>query len=316
MAFCYVLIPFKDCGSVLAECIESLLLQLTDGVEIVLIDDGSQPEAANDPLLQPFLGHNRIHLLRHGVNLGPSAARNTGLRWCREAGAEIVILLDSDCLAEPGFIDAHIRMQRQNPERVCIGGAIQGRGRGAWARLDALMSWFSSIPGTPARSVEEPYHLPSTNMSLKLKRLPQTDEVFNPRLKTGEDVAFVKSLRSRGETVFFSPEPEIIHRDRETFAGFLRHQYRWGLHTYVVRFGEGNLSKWRRAVFACAFVPGFPVYVAMATWLNVAPWLKRSPAYLLYVPLLLLFYAVKGIAVLSGTIRPDQALYPKKPSAS
>lgn len=70
MAFCYVLIPFKDRGNDLAECIGSLLPQLTDGVEIVLIDDGNQPEAANDPLLQPFLGHNRIHLLRHGVNLG------------------------------------------------------------------------------------------------------------------------------------------------------------------------------------------------------------------------------------------------------
>jgi glycosyltransferase involved in cell wall biosynthesis len=315
MAFCFVLIPFKDGFDVLAECLESLLPQLTEGVEVVLVDDGSNPEAGGRPVLATFLEDARFHLLSHDINQGPAQARNTGLAWCGDAGAEIVILLDSDCLAKQGFIDAHVRLHEAHPDRACIGGAIHGQGKGVWAALDALMSWFSSIPGTPARTVNEPYHLPSTNMSLKLRKWSGGD-VFNPRLKTGEDVAFVKDLRARGETVFFSPEPEIIHRDRDSLGGFFRHQYRWGLHTYVVRFGEKHLSFWRRALFALAFIPGFPVYVVLATWLNVAPWLKRSPVYLLYVPLLFLLYAVKGVAVFSGAVNPGQALYPKKPSAS
>lgn len=315
MAFCFVLIPFKDGFDVLAKSLKNLHPQLSEGIEVVLVDDGSNPEAAGHPALSPFLDDGRFHLLTHDVNQGPAQARNTGLTWCRDADAEIVILLDSDCLAKPGFIDAHVRLHKAHPNRSCIGGAIHGQGSGVWAGLDALMSWFSSIPETPARAVNEPYHLPSTNMSLKMNKLEPGD-IFNPRLKTGEDVAFIKNLRARGETVFFSPEPEIIHRDRDSFSGFFRHQFRWGLHTYVVRFGEKRLSFWRRALFALAFIPGFPFYVVLTTFLNVAPWLKRSPVYVLYVPLLLLLYAVKGVAVFSGALDPSLALYPKKPSAS
>ena len=316
MASSYVLIPFKDANRFLVDCIESLLPQLTDGVEAVLMDDGSRTIAADDPLLQPFLKDPRIHLLAHKVNMGPAQARNTGLAWCRSAGAEIAILLDSDCLAKPGFVEAHIKLHEENPERACIGGAIEGQGTGVWAHLDALMSWFSSVPGTPARIVNEPYHLPTTNMSLKLKSLPAPGETFNPRLRTGEDVAFIKDLRRRGETILFSPEPGIIHRDRASLAGFFRHQCRWGLHTYVVRFGEENLSLGRRLLFVIAFIPGFPVYMVLTTCLNVAPWLRRSPAYLLYFPILFLLYGIKGMAVFCGALNPSLALYPKKTSPS
>lgn len=316
MALCYVLIPFKDANRFLADCIGSLLPQLTGGVEAVLIDDASRTKAADDPLLQPFLKDPRIHLLTHEVNMGPAQARNTGLAWCRSAGAEIILLLDSDCLAKPGFVEAHIKLHKENPELACIGGAIEGQGTGVWAHLDAVMSWFSSVPGTQARTINEPYHLPTTNMSLKLKNLPASGETFNPRLKTGEDVAFIKDLRRRGETILFSPEPEIIHRDRSSLPEFFRHQYRWGLHTYVVRFGEDNLSLWRRLLFVLAFIPGFPVYVVLTTSLNVAPWLRRSPAYLLYFPILLLLYGVKGVAVSHGALNPSLALYPQKNSPS
>jgi len=312
MAFCCVLIPFKDGEELLLSCLDSLLPQLTDGAEAVLVDDGSRVKAAGNPALQPVLGDSRVHLLTHDANRGPAQARNTGLVWCRDAGAEVVILLDSDCLALPGFVEAHIRLHRENPDRICIGGAIYGHGEGAWARLDAVMSWFSSVPGTPARTVNEPYHLPTTNMSLKLKSLSSPGETFNPRLRTGEDVAFIKDLRRRGESVLFSPEPEIIHQDRTTAAGFFRHQHRWGLHTYAVRFGEENLALWRRALFALAFIPALPVYVVVATALNIVPWLERSPGYLLYVPALLVLYGIKGVGVFLGALNPALALYPEE----
>ena len=173
------------------------------------------------------------------------------------------------------------------------------------------MSWFTSIPGTPARIVNEPYHLPTTNMSLKMNRLPVPGRTFNPRLRTGEDVAFIKAIRRRGQTILFSPEPEIFHRDRSTAWGFFRHQHRWGLHTYVVRFGVENLSPWRRGLFALGFIPGLPLYVVLTTALNIAPWLRRSPAYLRYIPIFLVCYAIKGIAVLCGTLNPALALYPE-----
>ena len=92
--------------------------------------------------------------------------------------------------------------------------------------------------------------------------------------------------------------------------------HRWGLHTYVVRFGENNISLWQRLLFVLAFIPGFPVYMVLTTCLNVAPWLRRSPAYILYFPILFLLYGFKGIAVFCGALNPSLALYPKKTSPS
>lgn len=311
MVRCYVLIPFKDGHEHLAGCIESLLPQLNGGVEAVLVDDGSDLKPVDSPCLQPFLGDKRLYWLSHSSNKGPAMARNTGLAWCQEKGADVVILLDSDCLAKPGFVAAHIRLHSDHPDPTCIGGAIHGEGTGIWAHLDGLMSWFTSVPGTPEYCVTEPYHLPTTNLSLKMSRLPSPADTFNRRLKTGEDVAFVKELRSRGETILFSPEPEIIHRDRSDACSFFKHQHRWGLHTYVVRFGENNLSLGRRVVFALCFMAALPVYAVLMTALNIKPLLRRSYANLLYVPVLTVLYGVKGFAVLSGTLNPAQALFPE-----
>lgn len=303
----FVLIPYMDNSSDVALCLKSLLPELEEDFEAVVIDDGSRLAADDDPQLDAFKNSPKVTFIRHKTNLGPSSARNTGLAWCREKGGEIVILLDSDCEAQPGFIKAHKRLHADHPDVVCIGGAIQGQGEGIWANFDRLMSWFTSIPDSPQRLVGEPLHLPTTNMSLKLQRLPSAHEVFDPAFKTGEDVAFNKGLRKRGDLILFSPEPLIVHHDREAFSSFFRHQYRWGLHTYVVRFTLKGLSWKRRALFAPTFALGLPFYALLATWLNITPWIKRSLGNVIYFPVLFIFYLIKGVAVIDGALHPSKA---------
>jgi hypothetical protein len=109
--------------------------------------------------------------------------------------------------------------------------------------------------------------------------------------------------------VFFSPRPEVIHRDRRSFSAFVRHQYAWGLHTYVVRFGQAGHSAAVRVLLAAALTLALPCYALAATFLNVVPWFKRSPWYALYAPLMVPFYIAKGVAVVVGTLRPERALY-------
>jgi len=304
----YILIPYMDNSSDVATCLKSLLPQLENDFQVVVVDDGSQLPAVNDPELDIFKESPLITFIRHAENLGPSSARNTGLAWCRDRAAEIVILLDSDCEAQPHFIKAHKILHADHPDIVCIGGAIQGKGKGIWAKFDRLMSWFTSIPDSPERLVSKPLHLPTTNMSLKLQKLPNTHEIFNPAFKTGEDVAFNTVLRKRGELILFSPEPVIVHHDRETFSSFFRHQYRWGLHTYVIRFTLQGLSWKRRALFTPAFAIGLPFYALLATWLNISPWLKRSLGNIIYTPVLFIFYIIKGVAVIDGAVHPSKSL--------
>ena len=138
--------------------------------------------------------------------------------------------------------------------------------------------------------------------------IPQGDPVFDASLRTGEDVKFVRQLRAAGCRVRFCGKPVVRHHDREEFGAFFRHQYRWGLHTYAMRFGGGGALLHRCAI-AGGFVLLLPCFALASTVINIVPWLRRSPVYILYFIPLVLLYLCKGVAVVHGTLRPGAALY-------
>ena len=300
---CCVLIPYRDRPDMLEACLGALAGHLPAGTVLLLVDDGStepQTELDASPALK---------VLRHESSQGPAAARNTGIQWCRNHGIDIVILLDSDCTPGPDFVQAHIDHHIEHEDIVCLGGAIQGVGRGVWAHIDRVASWFTSIPGAPPREVGALYHIPTTNMSFKLAKMPQSDPLFDPALRTGEDVQFVNMLRAAGGKVMFFPTPLVSHRDREHAKDFLAHQYRWGRHTYVARFGVKH-KMWQRGLVALAFLALLPAYACAAAAANLLPWLRVSKRYIVYGPILFVLFLFKGIGVLEGILKPESALFP------
>src|SRR5262249_16415337 len=209
------------------------------------------------------------------------------------------------------FVDRHLAHHRTHPEALCVGGAVEGRGDGFWAYLDGILSWFTSVP-RPDCLVNPPYHLPTTNLSLKLRERCRDLICFDARLRTGEDVALLEDLRRAGEIVRFCSLPHVVHRDRTGFAAVLRHQYRWGLHTFVVRLRRPPASPVLRLAFALAFIPLAPAYAAFATWLTMRLWLAYRRRDWPLVPLVYLAYLAKSVAVVHGAIVPRAALYPEE----
>jgi len=303
-----LLVPFLNRFDQVSSLLDHAVPDLLDGACILLIDDGSDPRAEESERLRDHLADRRIVLLRHEQNQGPAAARNTGLAWCREQGIRIVILMDSDCIPAPGLVRSHLDLHERNRGAAAIGGAIEGRGEGYWATLDNFMSWFTSIPDSPEREVKAPYHLPTTNLSLKMETLPDCSEVFETRLKTGEDVAFFLAMRRAGHGFLFCPAPQVQHQDRDDLNGFVRHQFRWGLHTFMVRFGIARRGIVLRLGFALAFLPLLPVYVGFATYLNVRPWMRTRPCVLIHLPIIMILYVIKGFGVFIGALWPRLAL--------
>src|SRR5436305_10594596 len=93
-----VIIPAYNAESTIGACVESVLAQQTlERFEVIVVDDGSTDgtaaTAADYPgvrvLLQP--------------NAGASAARNYG---AREAIGWMLLFIDADCVATPGWLDA------------------------------------------------------------------------------------------------------------------------------------------------------------------------------------------------------------------
>ncbi len=305
---CCIVIPYKDNSHILARCLKSLLSNIPIDTPIVVIDDGSQIVGKTDPNLVDFWSDRRLNLLQHSKNLGAGAARNTGIQWCCEQGIEIAILLDSDCLVRLGFVETHCQLHEEHPEVMVFGGAICGIGEGIWAEVDNLMSWFTSVPNSPMREVKGIYHIPTTNMSLKLKMLAQEIPLFDTHLKTGEDVRLVKRLNRNGYKLMFSSQPEINHCDRQSFTDFLQHQYRWGLHTFVVRFPNYQDYKLARFLLVPLFVLLLPFFAIATSLVSIMPWLQQSLKYLRYLPIIFCVCLWKGVAVIAGTCNPKLGL--------
>lgn len=319
-----VMIPFFNRHEQVARCMESLLSQALSETMFLLVDDASTPAANESQLLQSVLRHKNVSLIRHTENHGVSAARNSGLHWCRQRDVDILIMIDSDCRPKHNLITEHLRLHNMHPEAACVGGRIVGEGKSFWAKLDGITSWIHASPhGTgdasqeEFRAVQHPYHLATTNFSIKLKRLPERKFIFDERLITGEDCLLIRELRMRGQGVYFSTTPTVFHQDRETFRAVFKHHYAWGHHQYFIQLG-GDISPrcfnpLYRLIFVLVFLPFLPLFALAGSLLNSkAIWIHQQKD-LVFYPLIYLLWLGKGFAVVEAAIRPYACLRSRRP---
>src|SRR3954451_7589440 len=83
-----------------------------DGIETICVDNGSTD--GSDLAVEerfPF-----VELIRTGANLGFAGGNNVGLRRALDRGAEWVLLINNDAVAEPGLAEALARAATARPD--------------------------------------------------------------------------------------------------------------------------------------------------------------------------------------------------------
>jgi len=106
-----VMIPYYNCKEYIVETIQSVLSQSHQNFEIIIVDDGSDPEHAD--YLKGFLADKPA--IRYAVqnNQGVAAARNHAARL---AGGKYFLFLDSDDLILPDYIEKCLTVLENNPD--------------------------------------------------------------------------------------------------------------------------------------------------------------------------------------------------------
>ena len=98
-------------------CLNSVLAYTTQPHKIIIVDDGS--DAATENYLQQFAeDHNDAVLIRNDSAKGYTFAANIGMR---AASAPFLILLNSDTLVSPGWIDRLYRAMNLNKSIAVVG---------------------------------------------------------------------------------------------------------------------------------------------------------------------------------------------------
>lgn len=290
-------------------CLDSLLAFSDPEDKILLIDDGSTVLAATSKeRIDRLTKRAGVTLQRCAKNAGIAATRNKAMEWAFEHDCALLIFLDADCCIEKGFIEEHIRLHSEWPDVLCIGGSIEGVSDGYWSHADNIVCWYNNSPRSRRRIVEPPLNLCSTNLSVKLAKAQRDIYRFNECLETGEDIEFNDRLRRAGGQIMFSPVPRVFHGNRVGFQDVALHQYKYGLHSYPVRFGRLGTSWLVRLSILVPLLLGAPALVVATSFVTLKDWLRHDPRQVIYVPGVLFLRMLFVVATLVGTIDVSQSL--------
>lgn len=128
-----VVVPFYNVEAYLADCLESILAQEFDDVEVLLVDDGS-PDGSRAIAEEYVARHDHLRLLTR-ENGGLGAARNTGLR---EAGGEFLTFVDSDDELPTDALGILVRSARETGADIVCGSV---------ERFDSTRTWPAQWAG-------------------------------------------------------------------------------------------------------------------------------------------------------------------------
>lgn len=242
-----IAIPTFRRPDMLAACLDSLLPQLQDGVEILVVDNDADGSARAQVESYAASG------IRYALESRPGVvqARN---RAVRDSGGRYLAFIDDDEIARPGWIEALLRHAGIGVPAsfgVVLPRYLGALPRGAEALIDDLYTRDLKRPADA--DISDSWIKVGTGNSLfdKAVCFPKADP-FSAHLNGtgGEDVWLVKSLVERGIAIRWNPAAiveEQVPADRSTLAYVSSRRYRQGQQRIILMRGAGGTKGWAKA---------------------------------------------------------------------
>lgn len=114
-----VIIPAFNAATSLRRCIEKVLAQTYNPIEIILVNDGSTDET--DTIAKSF-GERLRYILQE--NQGETAARNRGFV---EARGEFITFIDHDDYWEEQFVESTVHFLKTHPDTIAVSVGVEHR---------------------------------------------------------------------------------------------------------------------------------------------------------------------------------------------
>jgi glycosyltransferase involved in cell wall biosynthesis len=199
--------------------------QTTTDLEIIAVDDGSEPPISNET--QPDSIPPVILLRQH--NAGPACARHRGILASR---GELVVLLDDDMGVEAGFIASHVREHAAGSRSVVLGQIRPDPGLRCmpiFERFHALMLERFASGLSSGEVTLRGTHLCTGNVSF-----PRADYLavggFDTGLDRSEDAELGIRFEKAGLELRFSREAfSTHHSDHASLRVWMGRAFRYGI---------------------------------------------------------------------------------------
>ena len=110
-----VIVPVYQVEKYLKQCIDSILIQLNDNMELILIDDGSSDSSGG--ICDQFAQSDTRVVVLHKENGGLMSAWLAGIKI---ANGEYSVFVDSDDWVEPNMISDFLKIkEKHTPDIIC-----------------------------------------------------------------------------------------------------------------------------------------------------------------------------------------------------
>lgn len=209
-----VIIPMYNAESYIRQCMQSVMSQTWDDLEILVIDDGSTDQGLK---ICEELGSTdgRIRILTQ-KNRGVSAARNRGIE---EADGEYIFFLDSDDVIHPCLIEALVKGAERFQAGMAFCGYVRLDDREMEERLIRAFGKVHAVRWETAeqKKTEEWFHIrferELSGIGGKLIRRECIGrQRFYERLASGEDTIFLYDLCRRQVKLAFADAEWYYYR--------------------------------------------------------------------------------------------------------
>jgi GT2 family glycosyltransferase len=189
-------------------------LESLEGLETICVDNGST-DGSDAAVEERFPA---VELLRLGENRGFAGGNNAGIRRALERGADWVLLLNNDAVAQPGLAEALARAARPGVGLLaCKIVYPDGRVQYAGARFRARLG-YSGRSWTRERSLDVD-RADGAAMAVSREALETAGLLDEQLFAYVEDAEWSLRLRRAGFRVVLVPDAVVVHKGSASTGG-------------------------------------------------------------------------------------------------
>ena len=267
-----VIIPVRNRAKDLAGCLRSLsnLRYPKDNLEVIVVDD-----ASSDGSLQVA---SQFPVKTIAVKNRKQAAGCRNLA-AHKAKGEILAFIDSDCVADPSWLQELLPTFR-DPDVGAVGGLVdsyfeeKGLDRYEKVKSSLQVSTWHKRSGERERH----FYVPSCNLLIRRELFFQL-EGFREDLHVGEDVDLCWRLQKHAKVVEYKPVGKVYHKHRNHLWPFCRRRFQYGTSEPILQQLHPDRTKQLMLPLPEFF---FWVFLAASVWFSYLPLLGVSVAALIF----------------------------------
>jgi GT2 family glycosyltransferase len=188
-------------------------------VPAICVDNGSTD--GSDHTVEERLPH--VQLLRTGLNLGFAGGNNAGLRRAFADGADWVLLLNNDAVAEPGLADALRDAAVRRPDAGVLACVVLDRNgqriEYAGARFNALLGYSGRVSTVAPLDVVDTGRAAGTALAVSRAAVERAGPLDESLFMYVEDVEWSLRIHAAGFAVVVVPAARVRHRGSAASGG-------------------------------------------------------------------------------------------------